>query len=414
MSLTRPRSPDRVQFGNVFECRPALAALASALIPGAGQWLQGRRRQAAPLLIVSAVALLATVGAIWVLNRRGPVYLLEVAMRPGALATIFVVNGVFLAIRAWAAADAYQGGRGMATRASALAGVVVMAMVVLPHLFIGAQAAQAHQVVTTVFQQPVAATNTPTMATARWRPGERLTVLFLGAERNPTGATEVRGGMAITVFPRDDRVAAVTLPANLTGIPVPEAANHSPGNGSLTDLYRFGTRHRRLYPGSADPGAAMVKDGVQSLLGIPVHHTVVFDSSNLDETDMVDTPRAGKRCAAAGVVRSLRPEGLVRRIPSLVGALGISVTSDIPLDLVPDMVELLPTLSPRQVLTVPITAPDYGRAEQKSQVADPERVRAAMVSLVKLSPEEAAYRLGLDDPARCATGRPLQAAADNR
>ena len=188
-----------------------------------------------------------------------------------------------------------------------------------------------------------------------------------------------------------------------------------PGNGSLTDLYRFGTRHRRLYPGSADPGAAMVKDGVQSLLGIPVHHTVVFDSGNLDETDMVDSPGAGKRCAAAGVVRSLRPEGLVRRIPSLVGAeLGISVTSDIPLDLVPDMVELLPTLSPRQVLTVPITAPDYGRAEQKSQVADPERVRAAMVSLVKLSPEEAAYRLGLDDRARCATGRPLQAAADNR
>ena len=118
----------------------------------------------------------------------------------------------------------------------------------------------------------------------------------------------------------------------------------------------------------------MVKDGVQSLLGIPVHHTVVFDSSNLDETDIVNTPRAGKRCAAAGVVRSLRPEGLVRRIPSLVGALGISVTSDIPLDLVPDMVDLLPTLSPRQVLTVPITAPDYGRAEQKSQVADPERV----------------------------------------
>ena len=104
----------------------------------------------------------------------------------------------------------------------------------------------------------------------------------------------------------------------------------------------------------------------------------------------------------------------MRRIPSLVGALGVSVTSDIPLDLVPDMVELLPTLSPRQVLTVPITAPDYGRAEQKSQVADPERVRAAMVSLVKLSPEEAASRLGLDDPARCATGQPLQAAADNR
>ncbi len=413
MSLSRPRSPIAVPFGTVFDAA-ALAALASALIPGAGQWLQGRRRQAAPLLIVSAVALLATVGAIWVLNRRGPVYILEVAMRPGALATIFVVNGVFLAVRAWAAADAYQGGRAMATRASALAGVVVMAMVVLPHLFIGAEAAQAHQVVTTVFQQPVAARNKPTMATARWRPGERLTVLFLGAERNPTGATEVRGAMAVTVFPGDDRVAAVTLPANLTGIPVPEATDHSPGNGSLTDLYRFGTRHRRLYPGSADPGAAMVKDGVQSLLGIPVHHAVVFDSSNLDETDMVDTPQQASAAPRQAWSARFDLRGWCVASPRWSARLGISVTSDIPLDLVPDMVELLPTLSPRQVLTVPITAPDYGRVEQKSQVADPERVRAAMVSLVKLSPEEAASRLGLDDPARCATGRPLQAAADNR
>jgi hypothetical protein len=214
------------------------------------------------------------------------------------------------------------------------------------------------------------------------------------------------------VFPGDDRVAAVTLPANLTGIPVPAAAGLSPGDGSLTDLYRYGNRHQSLYPGAPDPGAAMVKDGVQSLLGVPVHHAVVFDSSRLDGMDIVGSAR--KHCAGAAVVRTVRPSGLVRRMPSLVAELGRYVTSDIPLDLVPEMVELLPTLSPRQVVTVPITAPDYGRVEAASQVADPERVRAAMVSLVKLSPEEAAARLGLGDPGRCATGQAIQGAADNR
>ena len=98
----------------------------------------------------------------------------------------------------------------------------------------------------------------------------------------------------------------------------------------------------------------------------------------------------------------------------MVGAIGGSVTSDMPLDLVPELVGILPTLSPRKVVTVPITAPDYGRMEQSSQVADPERVRAAMVSLVRLSSQEAADRLGIGDPARCGADPSVQAAADNR
>jgi hypothetical protein len=331
-------------------------------------------------------------------------------MRPGALASLFVVNALFLLVRAWAAADAYQRGTGGNSRLGAAAGVAVIALVVLPHLVVGAGAAQAHQMVTTIFQHPANAPQAAASTTA-WRPGERLTVLFLGAELLPTGDTEARGAVVVTVFPGDDRVAAVTLPANLTGIPVP-AAGGAPGDGSLTDLYRYGSRHQRLYPGAPDPGAAMVKDGVQSLLGVPVHHTVVFDSSRLDGMDIVGSAR--KHCAGAAVVRTVRPSGLVRRMPSLVAELGRYVTSDIPLDLVPEMVELLPTLSPRQVVTVPITAPDYGRVEAASQVADPERIRSAMVSLVKLTPEEAAARLGLGDPGRCATSQAVQAAADNR
>ena len=184
MSESRLRPSDPVPFGPL-KHRPALAAAASAVIPGAGQWFQGRRRQATPLLVLSAVGLLATIGAIWLLNRRGPVYLLEVAMRPGALAAIFVLNALFMGVRAWAAADAYRGGQPLGTKGAAVAGVVVLALVVLPHLAIGAGAAQAHQVVTTVFQQP--ARKSTGTASPTWRPGERLTVLFLGAERNPEG-----------------------------------------------------------------------------------------------------------------------------------------------------------------------------------------------------------------------------------
>jgi hypothetical protein len=364
-----------------------------------------------PLLVLSALALVLAGGAIWVLARQGPVYILEVAMRPGAIASLFAVNALLLLVRAWAAADAYQRGTGGSSRLGAAAGVAVIALVVLPHLVVGAEAAQAHQMVTTMFQHPANAPKAAASTTA-WRPGERLTVLFLGAELLPTGDTEARGAVVVTVFPGDDRVAVVTLPANLTGIPAPGAAGLSPADGSLTDLYRYGSRHQRLNPGAPDPGAAMVKDGVQSLLGVPVHHAVVFDSSRLDGMDIVGSAR--KHCAGAAVVRTVRPSGLVRRMPSLVAELGRYVTSDIPLDLVPEMVELLPTLSPRQVVTVPITAPDYGRVEAASQVADPELVRAAMVSLVKLSPEDAAARLGLGDPGRCATSQAVQAAADTR
>ena len=124
MSESRLRPSDPVPFGPL-KHRPALAAAASAVIPGAGQWFQGRRRQATPLLVLSAVGLLATIGTIWLLNRRGPVYILEVAMRPGALAAIFVLNALFMGVHAWAAADAYRGGQPLGTHGAAVAGVVV-------------------------------------------------------------------------------------------------------------------------------------------------------------------------------------------------------------------------------------------------------------------------------------------------
>lgn len=116
--------------------RPALAALLSTLIPGAGQWYSGRRRRSLLLLALAGAGLGAT---LW-FAAQGVVYMLRTLVQPRWVWVLLAVNLVILVIRAFAVADAYalerrfrpgpQPGRGWPARALL---VVLLAAVVVPH-----------------------------------------------------------------------------------------------------------------------------------------------------------------------------------------------------------------------------------------------------------------------------------------
>lgn len=138
--------------------RGLFAAVASVLLPGAGQLVAGRRRRGMALL---AWALVLGLVLAWVVSRPAAT-LVAVAVHPAALPTLLVANLVLLAVRLWATLDAYVAAARppawppvtrppSATLGTGLALVLLVALVSLPHLVIGHYALAADRLLDAVF-----------------------------------------------------------------------------------------------------------------------------------------------------------------------------------------------------------------------------------------------------------------------
>ncbi|MFQ5554823.1 MAG: hypothetical protein ACE5GC_05565, partial [Acidimicrobiia bacterium] len=146
---------------------PALAAFASAIVPGLGQLLVGRRKRGIVLLLLTAVA----TGWVAMLVLARPVTVAVWSVQPVALRWLLVVNGVALAFRVYAAADAFVVAGGRFSPGASLLGVGGLAalgtaaVLVVPHAVAGYYDVVEYDLITTVFQ-PIAATTTTVATTA--------------------------------------------------------------------------------------------------------------------------------------------------------------------------------------------------------------------------------------------------------
>jgi LCP family protein required for cell wall assembly len=142
--------------GGVRRGRPALAALFSTLVPGAGQWYAGRPRRALLLLAVAGAGLAAT---LWFAG-RGAVYLLRTFVQPRWLWLLLAVNLVVLVVRVFAVADAYalerrlrpgpQPGGGWPARAML---VLLIVAVAAPHAVLANYGLEAIDTLESVFAE---------------------------------------------------------------------------------------------------------------------------------------------------------------------------------------------------------------------------------------------------------------------
>jgi LCP family protein required for cell wall assembly len=91
------------------------------------------------------------------------------------------------------------------------------------------------------------------------------------------------------------RTVLVSLPRNLEDIPFPDSSpahaalphGWSCGDSCLLNgLYTWGHEHRSLYPGAADPGAAVMKDAVEGITGLKVNYYVLVDLAGF--RDVID------------------------------------------------------------------------------------------------------------------------------
>ena len=130
--------------------RPALAALLSALVPGAGQWYAGRKRRAvllfAPLLVILVGAVVAGVVT-------GVTDLVSLLVQPRVLWALFGGNLLVLAWRLFTVADAYliASDRSSHTATTVVPVVILLVLVALPHAVAGAYGLRGIELLESVF-----------------------------------------------------------------------------------------------------------------------------------------------------------------------------------------------------------------------------------------------------------------------
>ena len=286
--------------------RAGPAALASALVPGVGQLMAGKRFIGLSLVAVDAVIVIALVtGVFWF-----PGKLLRALVDPSALLALAGANVVLFLFRAAATADSYLVWSHRTGRDRVL-GVVAGALVVLPHLGVGSLVMTQSDLVNSVFasedtEVPVsispASTTTPasgsstalpfvtstttgaTTTTSQpriWDGYERLNVLLLGSDAG-VGRTGTRTDtiILVSVEPHGGDVAMFSVPRNLTEAPLPEGMGLWECDcfpDIITHLWANGEWYPDAFPGPQEPPVNALKAAIGLTFDVDVHYYAKVD-----------------------------------------------------------------------------------------------------------------------------------------
>jgi LCP family protein required for cell wall assembly len=290
-----------------------------------------------------------------------------------------------------------------------------------------------------------------------WEGEERLNILLLGGDFGE-GRTGIRTDTMITVSidPATGDVAMFSVPRNWTQAALPAGMGIWDCNcypELINELWIAGEQYPDAFPGPGSPSENAVKAVISEFLGIPIHYYAMV---NLDGfVDVVDSlggvdiyipekvidedyPHedgsverieidAGlqhlnghlalayartrhqdsdyfrmnrQRCVIEAVMEQTDPTDLLLNFGSLADVIKQSVTTDIPLDALPGLVELLPDIDRDAIVSVRFIPPEYHlkyRDDGKpGRIANTDLVQEH-VQLVIEDPERAVVELGLEN-----------------
>jgi len=283
--------------------RPFLAALLSAVVPGAGQLYAGRRVRGAVMVAVTA-AIFLLAGVLWV---QGPVFLLKLLVRPPVLLGLLAANAVLLGFRAVAVVDAHRlavRARSLAARrASAAALFVLVAVTAAPHVAAAYYNYRSYDLLESVFadEEPSDSLFTGTgespllelppvstegvgvprsLQAVRKAKHPWLTILLIGGDAGANRSGLRNDTMIVVALQQGTgKVAALGVPRNLVRVPLPGAAGARYGtyDEPLYGFYGFGRAHADLFAGGRDPGATALKQTLAQLLGLRIDYYALVD-----------------------------------------------------------------------------------------------------------------------------------------
>ena len=470
--------------------RPTLAALASAIVPGAGQLLVGKRRRGIVLLSVSALAIAFT----WWMSEFHTLTVQTWFVRPVALRWLLAANGATLAFRVYATLDAFLAtntGKStlLALGASSLLGLTTIAVLAYPHFWAGERVVANYDLITTVFRSapsptvatPTSSPTTPptnsdvgfttttaepslvlqpppitttTIAARIWDGQERLNVLLLGGDAGP-GRRGVRTDTIIvaSLEPKTGHAALFSVPRNMARVPFPEQLDVWECDcfpGIINALWKYGTDHPEKFSGPGPPGAEALKLAIAELTGLTIHYyalvnlqgfvdvidalggiditipTRLFDSDyphedggrevidiqpgkhHLDGHTALAYARSRQQsddysrmnrqhCVLQAVVAQADPVTVIRVFPDIANSIKNNVTTDIPLERLPDLIALLPKLNADELISIRLVPPRYTgpRTPEGYNTPDLTVIREHIKAVVTLSPLEAVELLEL-------------------
>lgn len=482
-----------------WRANPYVALFLSALVPGAGQIYAGRKRRGVVLMVMTAVLLV-----ILLLMLQDRTQWLRWSVQPTALKWLLAGNGLLLAFRAYAAADAFAGygqderravGRRAVTTA-ALFAAASLALVAVPHAIAGYYDVVQYDLITTVFAPaptsaapdpaptttspaassstesptstaepgapatsavPVSTSSTTTTLPPRiWDGTERLNVLLLGGDGGK-GRTSIRTDTIIlaSIDPATGHTALFSVPRNMARVPVPESLEVWDCDcfpGIINALWRWADDRPSRFPDFDDPGSEVLKLAIGEMVALEVHHYALVNLAGFVEVvDAIggvditvprrlydprykgpngvtreidiapgdyhmdgeealayarsrktsdDYNRMGRqRCVLKAVAAQSDPATVIRAFPAIASALKKNLFTDIPLERLPDFIELIPKVKADEIVSVRFVPSRFTgkRTPDRFPTPDLEVIRSVVKSVLELPSEEALDTLDLEN-----------------
>jgi len=253
--------------------RRTVAAFASAVIPGMGQLMNGRRRLAQwfglPALLLLAIFVL-------IVATRSPTRLFASMVSPTVMGTLLTLNFVILAWRLGSVGHAFFDGRyaRRSGRAGAAGLALVLLAVVIPHGIANSWGTAAQATFAQVFQGDRANGPGQPAAARQHEPGqdERMNILVIGIDKTPKRSATLSDTMMVaSIDPVGGTVTLVSLPRDLVRVPLGDGNVFGP---KLNSLMAYADRHPETFP---QGGIRALEDAVGALLGIDIHYYAQID-----------------------------------------------------------------------------------------------------------------------------------------
>ena len=240
------------------------AAAASAIVPGLGQWLDGRRRAA----LLSALPLLAfLVVALGALLLFGVVRTAAAIATPGRLTLLFALLLLSIAWRILVTVDAARGTK--RTRRSAILLALALLISIAPQAGAAAIVYRAKVAATDVFS----GFGTPTPDGSAPTPpplADRFTMLLIGADTMGHRSSFNTDSMIIVSWDRiGGHVSTVSIPRDLVNVPL--------GNGNvfgpkINSLWSYALRYPKKFP---DGPAVALGTALGTMFNVKIDATAV-------------------------------------------------------------------------------------------------------------------------------------------
>jgi LCP family protein required for cell wall assembly len=385
--------------------RRLAAAALSALLPGLGQAFN-RRTQLALLFVVPSLTPLAVV--LVLLQIQSIARLVAWVVAPEVLGALLTLNLLVLAWRLLAVGQAFLDTRrqGLTGRLGVIGILVIGLLVVLPHLVVyryGTILGDTFEAIFTGEGLPGETASGPVPGD-----GERINILLIGVDAvaNRT-ATLTDTMMVASLDPVGPSVSLLSVPRDLVNTPLGNGDVYGP---KLNSLLGYADRHPEEFP---DGAVRALQDAIGALLEIPIHYyariefegfiTMVdavggvdvtvargfedpgydgfgFDrrgfsitegEHHLDGATALAYARSRKAAGESDFTRAARQQqvlvamrdqlaqggSLLFELPALLGAVGQTVRSDVPVAGLPRLAAILDGVDRKEMVSVVIRHP---------------------------------------------------------